>query len=84
MHAGNDDPILKLIGELRVPAVAVADVVHDLPSVVVDDAAGGLLQAQHLALRGHRNVDAKSAHLSHRIRAYSCFRGLGRRQRISV
>lgn len=61
VHASAGDPILPLLGELRVPAVAIADAVPGLPSVVVDDESGGFLQAQHLASLGHRHVLLKRA-----------------------
>lgn len=56
IHAGADDPIIPLLAGLRAPAVAVADVVVGLPSVVVDDRLGGRLQAEHLHAKGHRHV----------------------------
>jgi DNA-binding LacI/PurR family transcriptional regulator len=56
VHARKDDPVVGMLHELRVPAVAVADQVEALPSVCVDDIAGGRLQAQHLAQLGHRHV----------------------------
>jgi DNA-binding LacI/PurR family transcriptional regulator len=59
VYAGDDDPIIPLLGELCVPAVAVADPLQSLPTVVVDDAAGGELQAFHLATQGHQHVLAK-------------------------
>jgi LacI family transcriptional regulator len=61
VHADENDPILALLGELRVPAVAVADRISQLPSVVVDDVAGGDLQARHLASLGHRHVLLKQS-----------------------
>ena len=61
VHARSDDPILPLLGELRVPAVSIADPVGELPCVVVDDENGGLLQAQHVASIGHRHVMLKVA-----------------------
>jgi DNA-binding LacI/PurR family transcriptional regulator len=61
VHAEDEDPILRLLGEFRVPAVAVADVVAGLPNVCVDDAAGGMLQAHHLAKMGHRCVLHKTS-----------------------
>jgi LacI family transcriptional regulator len=61
VHAGEDDPIMKVIGDIRIPAVAVADGMADLPSVIVDDPKGGKLQAQHLAIQGHRHVMLKVA-----------------------
>ena len=59
VHAAGDDKIIPLLGELRVPAVAVADPIDNLPTVVVDDAKGGELQAYHLASLGHRHVLVK-------------------------
>ncbi len=56
VHASDDDPIIPLLCELRVPAIAVADRIEGLPSVIVDDEAGGELQARHLASLGHRHV----------------------------
>jgi len=56
VHAGQNSPILNLLHELRVPAVAVADRISRLPCVCVDDAAGGTLQAHHLSILGHKEV----------------------------
>jgi len=56
VHAGNDDPIMPLLMELRAPAIWVADRISGLPSVGVDDVQGGRLQAEHLAEKGHRHV----------------------------
>jgi DNA-binding LacI/PurR family transcriptional regulator len=61
VQADDQDPILRLLGEFRVPAVAVADVVAGLPNVCVDDVAGGMLQAHHLAKLGHRSVLLKTS-----------------------
>jgi DNA-binding LacI/PurR family transcriptional regulator len=51
-----NDPILSLLGELNVPAVGIADTLPGLPSVCVDDRAGGRLQAEHLWSLGHRHA----------------------------
>lgn len=56
LHAIDGDPIVPLLSELRMPAVAVVDSLDSLPSVVVDDHAGGTFLAQHLANLGHRHV----------------------------
>jgi len=56
IHARDNDPIFPMLNELRVPVVAVADQVPNVPSVCVDDDAGGRLQAKHLASLGHKNV----------------------------
>jgi DNA-binding LacI/PurR family transcriptional regulator len=61
VHPGPDDPLLAVLGELRVPAVAVADRISALPSICVDDRAGGALLAQHLSQIGHRHVLLKQA-----------------------
>jgi len=59
VHATENDPILPLLGELRIPAVAVVDRIDGLPSVVADDRGGGTVLAQHLATLGHRHVLVK-------------------------
>ncbi len=48
------DPLAQQLVEAHFPVVAVADPLPGLPSVVVDDAAGGRLIAQHLVEKGHR------------------------------
>lgn len=64
LHARDNDPIIPMLDDLRVPVVAVADRVPFLPSVVVDDAEGGRLQAQHLAAKGHRHILYKQARVT--------------------
>jgi len=61
VHASPDDPIVPVLGELQVPAVAIGDPTEGIPSIAVDDRAGGTLLAQHLASRGHRHVLVKAA-----------------------
>ncbi len=61
IHGSQNDPIIPLLSDLRVPAVAVVDRIIELPSVIVDDAAGGELQARHLASLGHRHVLLKGS-----------------------
>jgi len=56
IHCGADDPIIRILQEFKVPAVTIADKVPGLPAVVVDDVAGGVLQAHHLANCGHRHA----------------------------
>jgi LacI family transcriptional regulator/LacI family purine nucleotide synthesis repressor len=51
-----DDPLVAPLAESRFPVVALADAIPGIPSVVVDDAAGGRLMAAHLHERGHRSV----------------------------
>jgi DNA-binding LacI/PurR family transcriptional regulator len=55
-HSPPDDPLLQLIARSHLPAVAVTDSVPVIPSVVVDDAAGGRLLMEYLAGRGHRRL----------------------------
>jgi DNA-binding LacI/PurR family transcriptional regulator len=40
----------------RLPIVSIANAIQGLPSVVVDDVAGGQMQAELLAQHGHREV----------------------------
>ena len=61
LHANPGDPIIPLLGDLLVPAVAVGDPIDSLPSVVVDDREGGALLAQHLGSTGHRAVLVKQS-----------------------
>ncbi|MBC8103861.1 MAG: LacI family DNA-binding transcriptional regulator [Cytophagales bacterium] len=56
MFTQQDDPLASLLAESSVPVVTIADAVDNLPSVVVDDSAGGRLQAEYLAAKGHRIV----------------------------
>lgn len=49
-------PITKLIGQERLPVVAITDRVPGVVSVVADSDAAGRLQANHLYERGHRRV----------------------------
>ncbi len=51
-----EDPLAAMIAGSRVKAVAIANVAQSIPSVVVDDVAGGALQADYLYQRGHRHV----------------------------
>lgn len=61
VHPDPQDPILTLLQELLIPAVAIADLTEGLPCVKVDDTGGGTLLAQHLASRGHHHVLIKQA-----------------------
>jgi LacI family transcriptional regulator len=56
VHASGGDPILGLLEDLLIPAVAIADKTEGLPCVKVDDQAGGTSLGQHLASQGHRHV----------------------------
>lgn len=58
VHLRNEDPLLPVLRELKVPAISVADRVagSGVPSVMVDDRSGGRLQAKLLAQLGHKKV----------------------------
>lgn len=56
LFSAADAPLVERLAQARLPVVALADAVQSLPSVVVDDAQGGRLLADHLAERGHRRV----------------------------
>ncbi len=56
VHAAANHQLPHIIAKSGVPAVAIADRVDFIPSVVVDDEEGGALQARHLFERGHRRV----------------------------
>lgn len=49
-----DDPLAKRLTDVSFPVVAIAEPLTGVPSVVVDDAAGSRLLAQHLISRGYR------------------------------
>lgn len=51
-----DDPLAEQLAKSHFPVVAVADPLPDIPSVLVDDAAGSRLLMEHLAGLGHRHV----------------------------
>jgi DNA-binding LacI/PurR family transcriptional regulator len=59
LHANAKDAILPLLGELRVPAIAIADRIEALPSIVADDREAGAMLALHLHQCGHRRVLVK-------------------------
>jgi len=56
IHAAPDDPVVKLLAGSNFPVIAHTDALGSIPSVVVDDEAGGRLQAQFLHERGHRRI----------------------------
>lgn len=51
-----EDPLIQYLADSHVPTVALADALPHIPSVLVDDAAGGRLQAEYLAQKGHRHI----------------------------
>lgn len=56
LTASEDHPIVPLLFRSHLPVVAIADALPGVPSVVVDSAEGGRLQARHLHALGHRRV----------------------------
>jgi DNA-binding LacI/PurR family transcriptional regulator len=56
VHAPPGDKLVEQLRSARFPAVGVVDAIPGLTSVVVDDEAGGRLQAELLASVGHRCV----------------------------
>jgi len=56
VQAPPSDPLVTRLAESHLPVVAVADTFPCVPSVVVDDAAGGRLIAEHLFEEGYRQA----------------------------
>ena len=56
VQAPPSDPLVTRLAESHLPVVAVADTFPCVPSVVVDDAAGGRLMAEHLCEVGYRRA----------------------------
>lgn len=56
LFAPPNDVLADRLAQTGLPVVAIADALPQLPSIVVDDAFGGVLQARHLAEKGHRRV----------------------------
>jgi DNA-binding LacI/PurR family transcriptional regulator len=65
-----EDTLVSLLVASGLPAVAVADSIPTLPSVVVDDVAGARLTVEYLVGRGHRYL----LYLSPRYRLMSATR----------
>ncbi|MCW3055018.1 MAG: transcriptional regulator, LacI family [Chthonomonadales bacterium] len=51
-----DNPLAVRLAESGFPIIAIADSLLDIPSIIVDDAAGSRLLVEHLRERGHRRV----------------------------
>ncbi len=56
LFAPTNDVLADRLAQTSLPVIAIADALPQLPSVVVNDAQGGVLQARHLAEKGHRRV----------------------------
>lgn len=80
------DELVAHLAASHLPVVALVDAVPSLPSVVVDDEAGGRLQARHLAERGHRTVLYQTCHqdLVSAERRYRAFREEAEARGLSV
>jgi DNA-binding LacI/PurR family transcriptional regulator len=65
LHAPGNDALVNLLSDASLPCVVIASPVESLPSVVVDDAAGMRLVAEHLCQRGHRRVAFRQSFLRH-------------------
>lgn len=56
VNIAQDNPLAERLRVSQLPAVAIADSIQGVPSVIVDEAEGGRILAQHLAERGHKRV----------------------------
>jgi DNA-binding LacI/PurR family transcriptional regulator len=56
LHAKTFDPLVHRLAASHLPIVAIVDPLPAIPSVTVDDYAGGRMQAEHLAGKGHRRI----------------------------
>ncbi|MEO7717274.1 MAG: LacI family DNA-binding transcriptional regulator [Capsulimonas sp.] len=56
LHAFSDSALAPRLAASHLPVIAITDPIAGLPSICVDDAAGGRLQAEYLASAGHRHV----------------------------
>lgn len=56
LHAKTSDPLVHRLATSHLPIVAIVDPLPGVPSVTVDDVAGGRIQAEYLAGKGHRHV----------------------------
>ena len=65
-----DNPLAARLAESGFPVVAIADPLVSIPSVLVDDAEGSRLLAEHLHQQGHRRL----AYLSSQARPLSAMR----------
>ena len=65
-----DNLLAARLADSRFPVVAIADPLLDIPSVIVNDAEGSRLLAEHLHQRGHRRL----AYLNSQARPISAVR----------
>lgn len=56
LHASEDDPLVHLLAERRLPVVTIADRVPSAPSVLCDDRDGMAQVVEHLVQKGHRRI----------------------------
>jgi DNA-binding LacI/PurR family transcriptional regulator len=70
VHMPPDDPLAERLAGSHVPVVAVADPLPNVPSIVVDDAAGSGMLVEYLESRGHR----RCLYLSSEVKPISAVR----------
>jgi LacI family transcriptional regulator len=80
LHATQSDPIVPLLAKSSLPVVAIAEKLQEFLSVIADDEAGGKMQADHLAVRGHLNVLYRKTLLPH-LSAENRYKGFIERAR---
>jgi DNA-binding LacI/PurR family transcriptional regulator len=56
VHAAPNDPVVDLLAEGSMPAIAIADVQPCVPSIVADDAQGMEFLVDYLWSKGHRKI----------------------------
>ncbi len=54
VNMASSDPLAQLLRDTHLPVVAIADALPQIPSVVVDDAEGSRLIAEHLSQRDYK------------------------------
>lgn len=59
-------PVMDHLSELRLPVVAIANVMPGVPSVGVDDVGGARMQAEYLAQKGHQRILYRADFAEHR------------------
>ncbi|BDI29621.1 LacI family transcriptional regulator [Capsulimonas corticalis] len=75
LHAFSDSALAPRLAASHLPVIAITDPIAGLPSICVDDVAGGRLQAEYLAQSGHRHVlyGVCPYRLSSTVRRYEAF-----------
>jgi DNA-binding LacI/PurR family transcriptional regulator len=63
VYAPPGDPVVACLGDGKLPAVAIADVQPNLPSLTADDVQGITMLVEYLWERGHRNMAYLMSHV---------------------